>query len=137
MGAGRYLDDLHRDGIAHLGLVRSSEAHARIVKVAMADALAMPGVLAVWVAGDLPEIARPLVSAVAERRRGYTMPVLAGDLARYVGESAVVVADTPARLADAPIEPRGVLTYRDGESGALVVSSSTQNPYRVCAKARA
>jgi len=200
VGDGRYLDDLRREGVVHLGVVRSTEAHARIVKVATGDALAMPGVLAVWAAADLPEVARPLVSAGADRRRPYSMPVLVGDVARYVGEPiAVVVADSPERLADAlalvtvafeprppvvsaedatatsarlhdwpdnaalvargeigdpqaalagadvvvhetirharlagaPIEPRGVLAYRDGESGALVVSSSTQNPYRL------
>jgi CO/xanthine dehydrogenase Mo-binding subunit len=201
VGDGRYLDDLRRDGMVHLGVVRSREAHARIVKIATVDARAMPGVIAVWTAADLTEIARPLVSAGAERRRRYTMPVLAGDVARYVGEPiAVVVADDPARLADAlgavtvdyeslppvasaqagmatptrlhddwpdnaalvargqvgnpqaalagadvlvhetirharlaglAIEPRGVLAYRDAQSGALVVSSSTQSPYRI------
>src|SRR5206468_1083247 len=80
----------------------SHEAHARIVKISTADALAMSGVIAAWTAADLPEIARPLVSAGTERRRRYAMPVLAGDVARYVGEPlAVVVADDPARLADA------------------------------------
>lgn len=200
VGGGRYLDDLRREGVVHLGVVRSTEAHAKVVKVLTADARALPGVLAVWAAADLPEIARPLVSAGADRRRPYTMPVLAAAVARYVGEPiAVVVADTPERLADAlavvtveyeplrpvvsaedgaasparlhdwpdnaalvargefgdpeaalagadlvvhetlrharlagaPIEPRGVLAYRDGESGGLVVSSSTQNPYRL------
>src|SRR5262249_8509618 len=45
----------------------------------------------------------------------------------------VVVRETirHPRLAGTPIEPRGVLAYRDGDSGALVVVSSTQNPYRV------
>jgi carbon-monoxide dehydrogenase large subunit len=200
VGGGRYLDDLVRDGVVHLGLVRSREAHARIVKIATASARAMPGVLAVWTAADLPEVRRPLVSSGSERRRPYTMPVLAGEVARYVGEPlAVVVADTAARLGDAldavaveydplppvvsapegltvptrvhdwpdnaalvargqvgdpqaalagadvvvhetirhgrlaglAIEPRGALAYRDRESGALMVSSSTQNPYRV------
>src|SRR5262249_7929380 len=102
VGGARYLDDLVRDGAVHLGLVRSREAHARIVKIATASARAMPGVLAVWTAADLPEVRRPLVSAGIERRRPYSMPVLAGDVARYVGEPlAVVIADTAARLADA------------------------------------
>ena len=201
VGGGRYLDDLRREGMVHLGVVRSAEAHARIVKVASAGALALPGVVAAWTAADLPEVARPLVSSGREHRRPYTMPVLAAEVARYVGEPiAVVIADTPARLADAlaavtveyepvppivsaetsvaaatrlhegwpdnaalvargevgdvasalagadvvvheqirhsrlaavPIEPRGVLAYRDSESGTLIVSSSTQNPYRV------
>ena len=69
IGAGRYLDDIRRDGMVHLGVIRSREAHARIVKVAASDALASPGVLGVWTAGDLPELSRPLVTAGAERRR--------------------------------------------------------------------
>src|SRR5262249_52296908 len=115
VGAGRYLDDLRRDGMGHLGVVRSTEAHARIAKVATSSAFGTPGLLGVWTAGDLPEVARPLVTAGAERRRPYTMPVLASDVARYVGEPiAIVVADTPAHLADAlavisvdyePLEP--------------------------------
>ena len=83
VGGGRYLDDLRREGVVHLGVVRSTEAHAKVVKVLTADARALPGVLAVWAAADLPEIARPLVSAGADRRRPYTMPVLAGAVARY------------------------------------------------------
>ena len=201
VGAGRYLDDLRRDGMAHLGVVRSREAHARIVKVDATDALRTPGVLGVWAAADLPEVARPIAAGGAERRRPYAMPMLAGAVARYVGEPvAIVVADTVMHMADAlaavtveyeplapitsaeggmttaarvydtwpdnaalvargavgdpttalagadvvvhetirhprlagtPIEPRGVLAYRDPDSGALVVVSSTQNPYRV------
>jgi carbon-monoxide dehydrogenase large subunit len=201
VGGGRYLDDIQRDGTVHLGVVRSTEAHARVVKVATTDALALPGVIAVWTTADLPEVARPLASAGAERRRPYVLAVLASEITRYVGEPiGVVVADTPARLADAleavrveyeprppvtspheglatatrlhadwpdnaalvargqvgdpqaaladadvvvhetirharlagaAIEPRGTLAYRDTESGALVVSSSTQSPYRI------
>ena len=101
-GGGRYVDDVKRNGTAHLGVVRSREAHARILKIAASDALGLPGVLAVWTAADLPELARPLVSGGAERRRPYRVPVLAGELARYVGEPvAVVVAETPAAVADA------------------------------------
>jgi aerobic carbon-monoxide dehydrogenase large subunit len=199
VGAGRFLDDLRRDDLAHLGVVRSAHAHARVVKIAAGDALALPGVLAVWTAADLPELGRPLVSSGADRQRPYTMPVLA-ERPRYVGEPiAVAVADTRegladalalvrveyeplppivsaedgiataarvhdwpdnaalvargqvgdaaaalagadvvvrerirhARLAGAAIEPRGALAYRDGQSGALTVASSTQNPYRL------
>jgi len=32
-GAGRFLDDLKRPGMVHLGVVRSVHAHARIARV--------------------------------------------------------------------------------------------------------
>ena len=35
-GHGRFVDDLTREGILHLGVVRSTEAHARLTKVATA-----------------------------------------------------------------------------------------------------
>src|SRR5882672_6351053 len=33
-GGGRFVDDLTREGVLHLGVVRSAEAHARLTKVA-------------------------------------------------------------------------------------------------------
>src|SRR5437879_12548102 len=41
-GAGRYVDDLTREGMLHLGVVRSAEAHARIPKLALDEAPAPP-----------------------------------------------------------------------------------------------
>src|SRR5256886_13225012 len=88
------------EGLAPLGVIRSRGARAGVVKVAASDALASPGVLGVWTAGDLPELIRPLVTAGAERRRPYSMPVLAGAVARYVGEPiGIAVADTAPHLA--------------------------------------
>ena len=103
-GGGRYVDDLGRPGCARLGVVRSQHAHARIVRVNAAAARAMPGVLAVWTAHDLPELQRPLTTAStgAHAERPFVAPLLVTDRARYVGEPvAVVVAETPYVLADA------------------------------------
>jgi carbon-monoxide dehydrogenase large subunit len=103
-GAGRYVDDLTQPGMVHLGVVRSRYAHARIVRVDAAVAETLPGVLGVWTAAELPEAARPLVTADAgaHKDRPFITPILAGERARYVGEPiAVVVAETPYLLADA------------------------------------
>lgn len=99
-GQGRFLDDVTRDGMLYLGVVRSPHAHARILKIAVSEALALPGVVAVWSAADQPELARALPSP--QKGRPYELPVLAREVARYVGEPvAVVVADDAYRLADA------------------------------------
>src|SRR5262245_8058830 len=103
-GAGRYLDDLTREGLLHLGVVRSPHAHARILGVDLRDARASAAVVAAWSADDLPETARPILagSEGAHKGRPFAAPVLARDVVRYVGEPvAVVVADDPYRLADA------------------------------------
>ena len=104
VGAGRYLDDLTREGLLHLGVVRSLHAHARVLKVDTREALSLPGVVAAWSAADLPEAGRPILagSEGAHKGRPFAAPVLARDVVRYVGEPvAVVVADDPYRLADA------------------------------------
>src|SRR5437667_6665524 len=104
VGAGRYLDDLTREGLLHLGVVRSLHAHARVLKVDTREALSLPGVVAAWSAADLPEAGRPILagSEGAHKGRPFAAPVLARDVVRYVGEPvAVVVADDPYGLADA------------------------------------
>jgi len=103
-GHGLYVEDLARPGCVHLGVVRSAHAHARIRGVDGAAARAMPGVLAVWTAADLPEATRPLTaaSAGAHADRPFVAPILVTERARYAGEPiAVVVAETPYVLADA------------------------------------
>jgi carbon-monoxide dehydrogenase large subunit len=103
-GHGRYLDDLARPGLVHLGVVRSLHAHARVVRIDAKAARQIRGVLAVWTVADLPQLALPLVSASAgaHKDRPFVVPLLAGERARYVGEPvAVVVAESPALVADA------------------------------------
>jgi aerobic carbon-monoxide dehydrogenase large subunit len=81
--------------------VRSVHAHARITRVEAKAARAIPGVLAVWTAADVPELGQPLTTG-GSKERGFAVPILAGERARYVGEPvAVVIADTPALVADA------------------------------------
>jgi carbon-monoxide dehydrogenase large subunit len=110
LGQGRYLDDVRRPDTLHLGVVRSLHAHARILKVAAGEALALPGVVAVLAAADLPEIARPIPAPFGgtPATRPFAQPVLAHEVVRHVGEAvAAVVASDPYRLADA-VEAVGV-----------------------------
>ena len=103
-GVGRYLDDLARAGLLHLGVVRSVHAHARVVTVRTAGARARPGVVAAWSAADLPEAARSMPGAYGGGQKGrpWAQPILARERVRYVGEPvAIVVAADPYRLADA------------------------------------
>ena len=53
-GATRYLGDLKPHGLLHARLVLAMEAHATIDRVLKDDALAVPGVVAVLTAEDLP-----------------------------------------------------------------------------------
>ena len=103
-GAGRFADDIVRAGVAHMGIVRSVHAHARIRTIDLARARTRPGVLAAWSAGDLPGLARTLPAAWggAHKGRPFAIPILAAGRVRYVGEPvAVVVAEDAYRLGDA------------------------------------
>ena len=52
-GKGTYVDDVQLPGMLYLDIVRSPYAHAKIVKIHTATALAVPGVLAVITGEDL------------------------------------------------------------------------------------
>ena len=108
-GHGGYLDDLAFEGVAHVVMLRSPHAHARIVGVDAAAARAMPGVLAVLIADDAAadglQPMRPTVEANVQTGEPFAFapqPLLARDTVRYVGEQvAVVVAGTRAAALDA------------------------------------
>jgi len=103
-GAGRYVDDLTRPGMLHMIVMRSRHAHARIVKIALEAARALPGIAAVWTALDLPEMknAMPAAYGGSYKGRAFQVPVLAHERVRYVGEGVVVVlAENVYAAADA------------------------------------
>jgi CO/xanthine dehydrogenase Mo-binding subunit len=101
-GRGRYAGDVSPPGLAHLAVVRSPEAHGVVRAVDPAAARAMPGVLSVLTAADLPELARAPRQVRAPGPGHRPRPVLAGDRVRYTGEPvAVVVAEDAYTAADA------------------------------------
>ena len=103
LGRGRYLDDLAPPGCLHLGVVRSTHAHARIVAIHLDAARKLPGVSAAWAAADLPGVPESMPSAYSPGgKKTWGQSILVRDVARFVGEPlAVVVADTAGHLADA------------------------------------
>lgn len=130
-GRGSFADDVVLPRLAYAVMVRSPHAHARIVSVDKAAALAAPGALAVLTGADyvadglgaIPHNAGLMVAPdVAVRVRGsapiathdYPMPP---DKARFVGEPvAIVVAATfeeakdAAELLDIAYEPLAAVT---------------------------
>jgi aerobic carbon-monoxide dehydrogenase large subunit len=107
-GEGRYTDDLSLPGQAYAVVVRSRHAHGMLLSVARADALAMPGVLAVYLAEDLTQAGiGPMQASAGKNQDGSDTPrphqtVLASDLVRYVGDPvALIVAETLQQARDA------------------------------------
>jgi len=103
-GRGRYVDDIVLPNMAHLVLVPSAHAHARLRGVHIDDAGRAPGVIAVVAAGDLAGRVRPMpVNPLRNAELANTPhPVLAVEKVRYVGEPVVgVLADSLAAAIDA------------------------------------
>jgi len=91
-GADRYSADVTLPGLIWGKALRSPLPHARIVGIDTSRAKALPGVLAVLTAADLPDI---LVG-----RRMFDMPLLARDRVRFIGEKVAVVAAVDPDVAD-------------------------------------
>ncbi|MBV9686169.1 MAG: xanthine dehydrogenase family protein molybdopterin-binding subunit [Alphaproteobacteria bacterium] len=116
-GAGQYADDFSLPGQVHAYLLRSPHAHAKVLKIDVADAIGGPGVIAVLAGSDaaadgLQPIRHSPVPAnpheVPLRGRGRSAffiaphPVLAADVVRYLGEPiGIVVAETLTEAIDA------------------------------------
>lgn len=103
-GSARYIDDLPEPpGLLHAALVPSPWARARLDGIEAAEALAVPGVVAVLTAADIPghNDIGPILSGE---------PLLAAGEAEYLGHPvAAVAATTPeaARKAAALVQVRG------------------------------
>jgi CO/xanthine dehydrogenase Mo-binding subunit len=99
-GSLQYAADWQLPGMLYGRVVRSQLPSARIAGIDFSQAKALPGVVAVLTAADVP------VNRVVETASGglaeleVAMPVLAADRVRYLGEPVAVVAATTQRAAD-------------------------------------
>ena len=108
-GTGEFTDNLTRPDLAHLVLVRSPHAHAKIVGIDTAAARKSPGVIAVFTgdymakegAGDFSFPAM-FPNADGSMPEMTPRPSLAHEAVRYVGEAVVaIVAETREQAQDA------------------------------------
>ena len=101
-GRGRFAGDIKLDGLAHVAFSRSVLPHARIQSIDTSAARSMPGVLEVWTASDLPEVAEGLSDWGPEDMVKRPRPILNREEVNYVGEAyAVVVAESAYEAQDA------------------------------------
>jgi aerobic carbon-monoxide dehydrogenase large subunit len=106
-GEGRYLENVAIAGSLRAVFARSIFAHATVNAVEGVEAArAMPGVAAVYVAGDLDLPSQLAAGSVevpgGDLDRPFERHILATDRVRYVGEAyAVVIAETTAQALDA------------------------------------
>jgi len=103
-GRGRYLADHDVAGLCHVAILRSTNAHARLLSIDTDAAVSLPGVVAVVTQADLDAHgARPMTHRLPlPGVQALEWDVLARDRVRFVGEPiAAVVATTRAIAEDA------------------------------------
>ena len=104
-GLGRYVDDISQAAVLHMHVVRSTEAHARILGIDTTRAKEADGIVAVYTGKDLKaDFGAPLpvtVTFVPEKKYPEQYPI-ATDKVRYAGEPvAIVLATSRAAAEDA------------------------------------
>ncbi|HEY4471248.1 MAG TPA: xanthine dehydrogenase family protein molybdopterin-binding subunit, partial [Stellaceae bacterium] len=100
-GQGQFVGDIAFPHQLHMRVVRSPYAHAVLRAVDISAALAAPGVVSVWTAGDIADL--PPIDfrdTANETLRPYRQPLLARGRLRYVGEPVAAVFATDAYLAE-------------------------------------
>jgi CO/xanthine dehydrogenase Mo-binding subunit len=97
-GRARYVTDLTMPGMVHAKVLRSPYAHARVTRVDVTRARALPGVIAALAGADVTWCDPYYGPAYRDR------PVLALDVARYEGEPVAAVAAVDEATAEAALE---------------------------------
>jgi xanthine dehydrogenase molybdenum-binding subunit len=98
-GAARFTDDLYFEGMLHARVKRAGVPHAILRKIDVSKAKALPGVVSVLTAEDVPgENSHGLVI--------YDWPVMVGvgERVRYVGDALAIVAAETRQIATQAID---------------------------------
>src|SRR3954468_6916134 len=93
-GRARFTADINLPGVLWTSVVRSPYPHARVVSIDASAALAVPGVMAVLTARDLPNPNKRL-----GRSRYHDLPILT-DVARFIGDRVALVAAETREAAE-------------------------------------
>jgi carbon-monoxide dehydrogenase large subunit len=125
-GKGHFTDDIG-EGALESVLVRSPFAHARIKSIDVTAARALPGVVAVYLAADLPfgSTDLPILIPQPHLPHGRTHKCLLSTGVRYVGEAVAFVvaenryiAEDAADLVEVDYEPLPVVITPEASAAA-------------------
>ena len=96
LGYGEYPDDVEMEGMVYASAVRSRYPRARVLNINYEKALALPGVLAVLTAEDVPN------NKVGHLQQDWDVMIAKGSITRCVGDAiCLVVAETRNTLEKA------------------------------------
>ncbi len=133
-GQAAFVDDICFTNQLHMRVLRSSQAHAKLIDLDTSAARALTGVHAVWTAADLTDL--PPIEfreGPIERLAAWRQPVLANGVVRYVGEPvAAVFAEDPYLAEDAvgqillETESLAAIMEADADPGAFAPGLTTE-----------
>lgn len=90
LGYGQYVDDVVIEGMVYAGAIRSKYPRARVLEIDASKAKALPGVIDVFTAADIPGDVR-----VGHIKQDWDTMIPVGKITRYLGDAiALVVAET-------------------------------------------
>ena len=96
-GTGQYPDDIYLDGMIYGSAVRSQYPRARVLAIHTEEAKALPGVVGVFTAADIPGN-----NKVGHLKKDWDTVIAVGDITHYLGDAiCLVAAETPEILAQA------------------------------------
>ena len=101
-GQGNYVDDIQLTRMIHAAFVRSPHAHADIVSINSSEALALPGVVAVFTASEINAQLEPWVGTLTHLKGLRSPPQLplADKVAYWQGEPVVMVVAQSRAIAE-------------------------------------
>lgn len=97
LGTGQYPDDICMEGMIYGSAVRSAHPRARVLGIDASQALALPGVVGVFTAEDIPG-----QNKVGHLVKDWDTMIAVGDITHYLGDAiCLVAAETPEILEQA------------------------------------
>ena len=96
LGIGEYVDDMELENMLHASAVRTKYPRARILDIDASEALALEGVVAVYMAEDVPN------NKVGHIQQDWDVMIAKGDITRFMGDAiCIVVAESEEILKKA------------------------------------
>ncbi|MBU5304996.1 selenium-dependent xanthine dehydrogenase [Eubacterium callanderi] len=97
LGTGEYPDDLYLDGMIYGSAVRAEYPRARVLAVHTDEAKALPGVIGIFTAEDIPGSVK-----VGHLKQDWDTMIPVGKTTHYIGDAiCLVAAETPEILEEA------------------------------------
>ena len=95
LGYGQYPDDVYLDGMIYASAVRSAHPRARVLAIHTEKAKALPGVVGVFTAADVPG-----ENKVGHLKKDWDTMIPVGGITHYLGDAICIVAAETQEILD-------------------------------------